>query len=213
MEFPDKIVGVEKLKLRDMFKDFVGDETVGRWQNGKPVYSERKMTVDLIAGSLGISSDEAKHIQRGLVTEDLIDPKKLTPTPRGMALAQYIDRPRMPRAEAKNILGQIYGWAERTNAEDRENERVRVKAIYLFGSLERGEADVGDIDLFVLFTPSPLSGELEPEDIDRQDELSRELAMISEYISLHSELEQISMLHVPSWQIFPPGADERQNNK
>jgi hypothetical protein len=79
---------------------------------------------------------------------------------------------------------------------------VRSRTIDLFGSLQRGAAEVGDINLFVVITTMDLGMDLQPKDQEREDELAEELMFISEYISPSSELDQMCM-GVPSTRIFP----------
>ncbi len=81
--------------------------------------------------------------------------------------------------------------------------RVKVKPIHVYGSLERGADEVGDIDLFVEFTTLDLGMDLQPEDEEIEDELLKELTGISDYLSLSSYLDRMMMDDVPKRQIFP----------
>jgi hypothetical protein len=118
----------------------------------------------------------------------------------GNGALQHVDRPKLARAEAEEILQRMLAWADGVNAEP--NARVRVKTIDLFGSLQHGAAEVGDIDLFVVFTTMDLAMDLQPEDQDCEDELTAEPVSISGDISPSSELDQICM-GVPSSRVFP----------
>jgi predicted nucleotidyltransferase len=118
-----------------------------------------------------------------------------------MGLSQHIDRPKLSRAEAEAILDRVIQWADHTNVE--AGARVKVKAIHLYGSLERGADEVGDIDLFVEFTTMDLEMDLQPEDMEREEELCEELTYISDYLSPSSVLERMMMHDVPMRQVFP----------
>jgi predicted nucleotidyltransferase len=174
---------------------------VPRWENGLPVIEERKITAELIEASLNVSASEAKSIHKTLVVEEWIFPDKLVPSRKGMALAQHVDRPPLPREIALAILDRVLDWADHINADPAE--RVKLKAIRLFGSLERGEAEVGDIDLFLEFTTFDLGEDLQPEDMERESELAKDLRNISECISPSDELSRQMMSDVASRQIFP----------
>jgi predicted nucleotidyltransferase len=201
MDLPEKIAGIDARKIRAVFKTLMEREIEYKWNGGAPIIVPRKVTPDLIECSLGLPGAEAQQIQEMLVAEGWIEPEKFVPTSQGMALAQHIDRPRLSRREAEDILDQVLNWADRINAN--VQARVKLKAICLFGSLERGEAEVGDIDLFVAFTTLDLGDDLQPEDMDRQTEMVEELKGISEYISPSCELDMMMMSDVPKKQVFP----------
>jgi predicted nucleotidyltransferase len=118
-----------------------------------------------------------------------------------MALSQYTDRPKIARAEAEKILANVLAWAADTNAVP--NARVKVKAIDLFGSLQRGEPFVGDVDIFIEFTTMELGADLEPEDMGREVELLEELSQISDYVSPSSVFDREYMVDVPRHRVFP----------
>jgi hypothetical protein len=94
----------------------------------------------------------------------------------------------------------VLAWADGVNAEP--NARVMVKSIDLFGSMQCGAVEVGDIELFVVFTTMDLGMDPQPEDLEREHELTQELVSISEYISPSSELDQVCR-DVPSSRVFP----------
>lgn len=166
-----------------------------------PSIEVRRITSDFIEAQLGVSSNQAQHIQAELVAEGWIEPGKFTPTRSGMALTHYVDRPKLPRADAEALLNKALEWADRTNAA--ADARVIVKTIHLYGSLERGADEVGDIDLFVEFTTMELGDDLQPEDMDRESELCEELSAISEYLSPSSGLDREMMSDVSMRQVFP----------
>jgi hypothetical protein len=195
------IAGEDPLVIRDLIKGFCNDQPELTMENDRLVWSVRKLDVDYISTSLSIDRASAAVIQKELIEGDWISEIKLTPTRRGMALAQHIDRPNIARDDALAILEEAVSWAERTNAES--DGRVIVKSMYLYGSLQRGEASVGDVDLFVSFTTMDIENGPLPEDMDQEDHLCAELAEISEYLSPASELEHLRMSDVPTRQVFP----------
>ncbi|MCF3947221.1 hypothetical protein [Acidiphilium iwatense] len=197
-----KIVGLDARQMRGMFKNFIAQESEMDWNDGKPVVKVRRMTPDFIERQLGISSREAQRIQAELIDEGWIEQGKFTPTRKGMALAHHVDRPTLPRAEAEAILDQVLEWADRTNAV--ADTRVKVKAIHLYGSLERGADEVADIDLFIEFTTMDLGEDMQPEDMEQESELCEELSAISEYVSPSSALDRMVMDDVSMRQVFPP---------
>jgi hypothetical protein len=201
MDLPDRIAGLDPRQVREMFKNFLERDTEVEDRNGVPFPVVRRMTPDVIEAELQVPPAEAQRIQAWLVTEGWIEPDKFTPTRKGMALAQHSERPKISRAEAEAILGQVLNWADHTNSVP--DARVKVKTIYLYGSLERGADEVGDIDLFVGFTTLDLGMDLQPEDIEREDQMIEELTDISDYLSVSSDLDQMMMDDVPKRQIFP----------
>lgn len=201
MDLPEKIAGLDARRVREMFNNFLEREMEVEWKDGMPLPVVRRMTPDMIEAELHVAPVEAQRIQAELVVEDWIEPEKFTPTRKGMALAQHIDRPKLQRAEAEALLDKVLEWAERTNAV--ADARVKVKAIHLYGSLERGADEVGDIDRFVEFTTLDLDMDLEPEDMEREGELCEELTGISDYLSPSTGLDRLMMEDVPMRQVFP----------
>lgn len=116
MELPEKISGLDARQVREMFKNFLAQDTEMEWNDRGPVLKVRRVTPDFIAEQLEIAPGEAQRIQAALVAEEWIEPEKLTPTKKGMALAQHVDRPKLPRAEAEALLAQVLDWADRTRA-------------------------------------------------------------------------------------------------
>jgi predicted nucleotidyltransferase len=201
MELPDKIAGLDPRQVRQMFKNLLERDTEVEDVNDVTFPIIRRMTPDTIEAALQVPTAEAQSIQAGLVTEGWIEPDKFTPTRKGMALAQHSDRPKISHAEAEAILDQVLNWADHTNTVP--EARVKVKKIHLYGSLERGADEVGDIDLFVGFTTLDLGMNLQPEDMEREDELIDTLTNISEYLSVSSDLDEMAMDDVSKRQIFP----------
>ena len=201
MEMPKKIAGFGARKVRAMFKALMGRDIEMEWKDGKPSITPRRVTTELIKTELKVSDFDAQRVQAELVREGWIESGRFTPTRKGMALSQHIDRPKLSRTEAESILEKVLDWAVRTN--DHQIARVKVKSIHLFGSLERGKSMVSDIDLFVTFTTLDLGLDLQPEDLKREEILWQELCGISAYLSPTSFLDQLMMTDVPSRRIFP----------
>lgn len=201
MELPETIAGLDPRDVREMFRALMAAETKCEWKDGMPSIDARRVTSALIEAALKVPAAEAKRIQAELVTEGWIESEKFTPTRKGMALSQHDDRAKISRAEAEALLDQVLAWADCTNAVP--DARVKVKTIHLYGSLERGADEVGDVDLFVEFTTMDLGDDLQPDDQEREDELAEELAGISEYLSLSSVFDRMMMEDVPMRQVFP----------
>lgn len=202
MDIPDKIAGQDARKVRELFKTFTEQKSELDWKEGAPVLGVRQMTADAISQGLGLPQVEADRVQAALIAEGWIEQDRLVPTRKGMGLAQHIDRPKISRADAEVILGKVLQWARSTNA--KADARVKVKAIHLYGSLERGADHVDDIDLFVEFTTMDLDMDFQPEDMEREDELCEELSAISDRLSPSSVFDRMSMDDVPMRQVFPP---------
>jgi predicted nucleotidyltransferase len=198
VRLPESIAGLDPRLIRDMFATFVDAPTQYDSTGGFPRVVPRKMTADWIAAELDVGNDEGARVHMALIEGGWLDGTKGYPTHRGMALAQHIDRPRISREEAEKILERVVDWATAVNSDT--TARVRVKLIELYGSLARGETEVGDIDLIVIYTPDVQ--EIEPDDYDRQDELTEQLVAISEYISPASELDKIAMPDADYQAIF-----------
>ena len=205
MKLPDKIAGLDSYRVHLMFKGFIEGKTKYVVEDGVPRQIERAVTTDLIEGALQTSTEEASHIQKELVLEGWIEPIKHVPTRKGMALAQYEDRPRIAREDAEKILDDVLNWADQVNV---KNARVGIKSIHLYGSLLHNTAEVGDIDLFVEFTTLDLGENLQPEDMELEDDLADELGNLSEYISPSDELARLQMDDQPQKQIYPRSATD-----
>lgn len=203
MKLPDTIAGMDARSVRDLLAALMARDTDYEWVDGLPKLIPRRVTIKLIGDSLGLSNAEAARVQRDLVAEGWIDHRH-APTTRGMALAQHHDRPPLPRAEAEAVISEVIAWAERVNAES--DGRVALKTIHLFGSMLGDAPEVGDVDLFVAFTTMDHRENVEPEDIEREDELCRELADISEYVSASDEVDR-AMLGASQRLIFPAATD------
>jgi predicted nucleotidyltransferase len=203
MELPEKIAGLDIERVREMFKNFTVQKTEIEWNDAHPVVKVRRMNPDFIAGQLVTSSGEAQRIQAALVAEGWIEADKFTPTRKGMALSQHVDRPKLPRAVAEALLTKVLDWADRINAV--ADARVKVKTIHLYGSMLQAADEVGDVDLFIEFTTMDLDVDLQCEDMDRENELSEELASISDYLSPSSWIDRELMNDVPMRQEFPRG--------
>ncbi|MVA22149.1 hypothetical protein GOZ94_24765 [Agrobacterium vitis] len=201
MDLPEKVADFDPQRIVGLFKSFLDREIEFQFGDGLPVCPGRKMSAQIIIDFLNITRPEAELVLKGLITEGYLDPEKLVPTRRGMALSQISDRPKISRAEAEEILENVLVWADHVNAD--ADTQVKLKSIHLFGSLERGQPMVGDIDLFVEFTTLDLANDLQPEDQDREDELCDELVELSEYLSPSGDLQREMMSDVPMRQIFP----------
>jgi hypothetical protein len=201
MELPEKIVGLDARRIREMFKNFTALKSETDFNNGVFIVKIPQMTPDFIAEQLKILSGEAQQLQAALVAKGWIKPEKFTPTRKGMALSQHVDRPKLARAKAEALLNQVLDWADRTNAA--AGARVKVKTIHLYGSLAQGADEVGDVDLFVDFTTMDLGEDLQCEDMEREKELSKELTSISEYLSPSSWIDCKMMDDVPMRLVFP----------
>jgi len=201
MELPEKIAGLDARQMREMFKNFAALESEMDWNNGAPIVKTQQMTPDFIAEQLEVALGEAQRVQAALVAEDWIEPRKFTPTRKGMGLSQHVDRPKLARAEAEALLDKVLDWADRTNSA--AGARVKVKTIHLYGSLVQGADEVGDVDLFVEFTTMDLGEDLQCEDMEREDELSEELTSISDYLSPSSWVDREMMHDVPMRLVFP----------
>lgn len=99
----------------------------------------------------------------------LIDPETLTLTPAGETLARAKAQKRTPFEKAEKLLDQFLGRAEAVNADP--DAISQVDEIWLFGSLMRREATVGDIDLAVCTSRKPRF----KSDHDARDQHAREL--------------------------------------
>lgn len=201
MEIPKKVAGVEAPLIIELFKSFLTQKAVTRFENGQPSYTPKQVNIRLVADILSVSPQEASRIHLKLIEEGWIDAVKLTPTKSGMGLSQYVDRPKLLQADADAIVAKVVDWAHQVNAAP--GARVKVRTMHLYGSLHRRAKEVRDIDLFVEFTTMELGDDMRPEDFDREGELCQELAAISEYLSPASELERKSMSDEPMAQIFP----------
>jgi hypothetical protein len=100
-----------------MFKAMMATETKIEWNDGAPSIELRRVTPGLIETSLNVPKAGALRIQADLIAEGWIAPGKFVPTTSGMALSQHVDRPKLARAEAEEILEGVLEWADGVNAE------------------------------------------------------------------------------------------------
>jgi hypothetical protein len=200
MDLPGAIAGLDARRVRDVFKNLLAQERDIRFENGIPVSPARRISTEFIEAELKVSATEAVRIQQALIEEGWILPIRFIPTRQGMGLAQHVDRPKLNRAAAEAILEQVLDWADRVNAQD--GARVKVRNIHLYGSLMGDASEVGDIDLFIDFTTMDLD-DLQPEDMESEDELCDQLNEISDYISPSCDLTRLMMNDVPTRKVFP----------
>lgn len=190
MELPPKVAGRDPREMRDLFRAFVDEAREAEWS---PTSPPRVMDASYASLKLGLELPAAEKLVAALVDEGWLK-DRLVPSTRGMALANHNDRDRLPRAQADKIVRDLLDWADSLNA---TAPRVGVMSIEIYGSYESALPDVGDIDVIVIFTTHDLiqSGDIEPEDEEREDELLEEIAAISEYISPAGLLDRLNMPH------------------
>lgn len=181
-----KISGLDAMRVRDALRAFLEVETRRSFENGQLKTERKILKADFLANELDLSEDAAATLLADLIAEGYIDPHKLTPTHRGMALSQAENRERLPLSEADRILGEFLDAVRKVNA--RPDARILVKRVYVFGSYLKRAATVGDIDLLV---EMPLSEDCEPEDMDEIDVVTEEIK-ISDYLSFHAEWDEVA---------------------
>lgn len=201
MILPPKIATLDPRRVRDMFKAFNEADTEYDLSGAAPKFVLRRMTRTYVRDELNLSDAKADEVHRSLIEEGWIDAERLCPAHQGMGLANHLDLPRISREEGLELVERVLDWVDRANAD--ENSRVRIKSIELYGSLERGSADIGDVDIVVAFNTMDLDDGPLPEDMDREDELAAELTAISPYISPATELDKLGMPHANYRQIYP----------
>jgi len=90
------------------------------------------------------------------VDRGLIDPTTHEVTERGLIVARAKVVTRTPLAKAKQVLNDFLERVDQLNSEPESISRV--EEVWLFGSLMREEATVGDIDLAILGSRDPRFG-------------------------------------------------------
>ncbi len=187
--------------MRELFKSFAELKSELRRNESVLSLAVRRMTPEYVAEFLDLPNAEASRIQSELIAEGWIHEEKLTPTRKGMGLAQHIDREKISRAEAEALVERVISWAVATNA--KISARVKIKEIHLYGSLQRAAAWVDDVDLFVEFTTMDLGMDLQPEDMELEHRLCEELCAISDRLSPSTVFDRMSMHDVPTRKVFP----------
>jgi predicted nucleotidyltransferase len=177
------ISGIPAIQVRDALRSFLDIKPDYSFANGNFVYTPRRLTPSFLAHAMSISGDAAASLLAILINEDYIDADKLTPTSKGMTLCAAEDRERLSLDAADAIFQDFLAAVRSCNA--RANGRVFVEAVYLFGSYQRRQATVGDIDL-LLETSLPI--DCLPEDMDERDAVTTSIK-VSEYLSFHDEFD------------------------
>lgn len=190
MRLPNEVAGRDASEMRDLFKKFIDEGQTdfgGNFRVGTP----RNMDASWVSARLNVTEEVARSIVEALVEEGYLK-ERLVPAIKGMALAGHLDRDRITRSEADRIIAKLIEWAKELEA---TGPRVRVKSLEIFGSYLTDADDLGDIDVVVIFTTYDLtqSGDLEPEDTEREDELCAEISSISEYISPHQLWDRLTL--------------------
>ena len=158
------------------------------------------MTPNFIASMLDISTEDAQQLATDLVEEGWLKRDKAILSAQGMGLANYEDRPRLPRQQADEIVRHTIEWAKDVNS--RTGARVLIESIELFGSYLGSCNDVGDIDMVVKFNTSSLE-DLDSKDLDKEDAILNELLKISDYISPANEFDKLTLSSATFRKIFP----------
>ncbi|WP_135080583.1 hypothetical protein [Terasakiella sp. SH-1] len=200
MKSMNDVCGYDIIKMRDIFRNFRDIPIEHKYIDGKFELDKKQFDRDFLIAQLSISSNEATHLLDALVKDGWLEVETLTPTTQGMALINFEDRPRLSRKDAQKIMSEILEWAEKTN--NVKDARIKIKSIDLFGSYLSSSPDLGDIDLILEFNTLDLP-DLEPEDEDLEEQLVSEVMNISEYISLHSAYEKLSLVDATFEKIFP----------
>lgn len=190
MRLPSEVAGRDASEMRDLFKKFIDEGQAdfgGNFRGGTP----RNMDASWVSTRLKVTEEVARSVVEALVEEGYLE-ERLVPAVKGMALAGHLDRDRITRSEADRIISELIEWAKELEA---TGQRVRVKSLEIFGSYLTDADSLGDIDIVVIFTTDDLtqSGDLEPEDTEREEELCAEISSISEYISPHQLWDRLTL--------------------
>jgi hypothetical protein len=69
MDLPEKVAGMDPLKIRDLFVAFLDSEPDYQEVHGLRAPLPRRMTVEFIGHELAVSQAEAVQIQKTLISE------------------------------------------------------------------------------------------------------------------------------------------------
>jgi predicted nucleotidyltransferase len=181
MRLPSDVAGRDAREMRDLFRKFIDGGQGGSGGNGVQSAAARRFDTAWVCAQLNMTEEVARSLVESLVEEGYLK-ERLVPAVKGMALAAHIDRDPITRAEADRIIDDLIAWATKLEA---TGQRIRVKSLEIFGSYLTNADTLGDIDVVVIFTTHDLmlSGDLQFEDLEREEELADEIASLSEYIS------------------------------
>jgi hypothetical protein len=200
MKLPNSICGHPGLKVRDLFKAFIDLEPSREWHDGKLTSEPKRLTSEFIATGLQISIDSAKQVALCLVVDGWLEPSRPVPTHKGMSLAQYVARPRIARAKAEALVDKVVAWAKDVNA--RPGSKVKAQKLEVYGSYLTDVANLGDLDLIVIFNREELGDDFQPEDNNMIDRLLVQLSRISKYISPSNEIDRNALIEATFKTIF-----------
>ncbi len=191
MRLPNEVAGRDAREIRELFRKFVDGGQEGFGNMGFLPPPARRLDAAWVGSQLNVVEEVARSIVESLVKEGYLK-ERLVPTVKGMALAGHVDRDPITRAEANRIIAGLIKWATKLEA---NGPRIRVKSLEIFGSYLTNADTFNDIDVIVIFTTHDLmqSGELEPEDFEREEELISEIVSISEYISPACLLDRLTL--------------------
>jgi hypothetical protein len=179
------ICGQPAIRVRDALRVFDALPTQMDFSGDYPRVVPKRFTVAFLSETLDIATAQASVLLRCLISSGYIN-SGLIPTPRGMAIAHAVNRPRLPRKKALAILARFIAAVKAVNA----NPKARnfVQRVKLFGSLATSSPTVGDIDIQIIM---PLPRDVCPEDLTERDRLVGQLR-ISRYLSFHDEMDYIA---------------------
>lgn len=180
------IAGIAAVRVRDAFRAF-GDLPAVSYENGEFVRTNKQLSKEFFTTELEVDTSTAAALLDELVSTGYVDAKKLTPTPKGMALMNAEDRERLPRAEAEGILQRFLVAVKGAN--DRPGARVFIEEVSVFGSYLGDAPTLGDIDLLVIMS---LPEDCLPEDFDERHSVTESI-LISEYLSFHDQFDPVAV--------------------
>jgi predicted nucleotidyltransferase len=169
-----------------MLREYRSIEPFYAFEGEKPKLTRCPLDSKFIEDELGITAAEAAELLSGLIAEGYIDGTKRIPTPHGMALINAEDRERIPRNEADRILTAFLAAVRAANL--RDNARVFIEEAHVFGSYDRGAADLGDVDILLKVV---LPEDCTPEVMDEHDDVVASVR-VSEYLSFHDEFDLVA---------------------
>lgn len=187
MEIRGKTIGgFDAVRVRDALRAFLDLKTPMSFENANHRIERKTLKADFLAKEMVLSEADGTTLLAELINGGYVDKNKLTPTSFGMALAQAEDRDRLPLGQARELLDEFLEAVKTVNA--RNDARIFIERVHVFGSYFAGAETVGDIDLLI---EAPLPEDCEPEDMDEFDDVM-ETIKVSDYLSFHDELDMVA---------------------
>ena len=178
--------GFEIAEVQQLLRQFDAAQSIYEVVDGELIYTPKRLNSAFICGHLDCDEQRAGQLASELILGQFLDPVRLIPSTRGMALAYEKNLPRIPRVEAEGIVEDLLRAA--VDANSRPGARVFVDSLDVFGSFVTGGSDLGDVDVLAVVV---IPEDCVPEDIAERNYVHA-LLQVSDYVSITGEFDLVA---------------------